>query len=143
MLHSAVALSILLSFVSSELLGILTGGLISGGYIAFYLEQPFRVLSTMVLALITYGIVKLMYHFMLIYGRRRFVLTVVISILLSTLYERLFFYMSSIPFDTRIIGYIIPGLIANDFEKQGIFKTLFMVLIIAVVIWLFLHLNLI
>ncbi len=142
MLATAVAFSILLSFASSEFLGILTGGLISGGYLAFFLEQPFRVVSTLALALITYGIVKILYNFVIIYGRRRFILTVIISLLLSMLYERLFFYMTSIPFDTRIIGYIIPGLIANDCEKQGIWKTLLMVLLIAVVIWLFLHLGL-
>ena len=39
-------------------------------------------------------------------------------------------------FDMRIIGYIVPGLIANDMLKQGVFKTLAAVLLLSAVIFL-------
>ena len=38
MLQQAIGLSIILGFLSTELLGLFTGGLISAGYLAFYVE---------------------------------------------------------------------------------------------------------
>ncbi len=139
MLHSAVAISILLGFLSTEFLGILSGGLVSAGYLAFYLEQPFRILTTILLSIITCGLIKLLQRRIILFGRRRFMLTVLFSMILAFLVEKGFVFLTDINQDMRIIGYIIPGLIANDMEKQGIVKTLLMVLLIAVIIWLIMH----
>ena len=141
MLHTAVALSVILGFASVEFLGLLSGGIVSAGYLAFYLEQPFRILSTLLLAMAVCALVKLLQNFMILYGRRRFMVTILLSIILSTVIEGSFILTSGIAQDLRMIGYIIPGLIANDMEKQGIFKTLVMVLVISLVIYLILHLG--
>ena len=141
MLHTAVALSVILGFASVEFLGLLSGGIVSAGYLAFYLEQPFRIFSTLALAVLVCLLVKLMQNFMIIYGRRRFMVTILLSIILSTVIEGSFIITSGIAQDLRMIGYIIPGLIANDMEKQGIFKTLAMVVIISLIIYLILHLG--
>lgn len=141
MLHTAVALSVILGFASVEFLGLLSGGIVSAGYLAFYLEQPFRIVSTLVLAVLVCLLVKLLQNFMIIYGRRRFMVTILLSIILSTVIEGSFIITSGIAQDLRMIGYIIPGLIANDMEKQGIFKTLAMVVIISLIIYLILHLG--
>lgn len=141
MLHAAVALSIILGFASTEFLGLLTGGIVSAGYIAFYLEQPFRVISTLVLSVATCLIVEFLQRHLILFGRRRFMITVLISIIISALWESSYFYFSFINQDLRIIGYIIPGLIANDMEKQGIVRTLLMLIIVSAIIWLFLHLR--
>lgn len=141
MLHSAVALSIILGFVSIEFLGLLPGGIVSAGYLAFFLEQPFRVLSTLLLAIVVCYVVKLLQNWLIIYGRRRFMLTVVLSIILSAIIEDNFIYVSGISQDFRIIGYIIPGLIANDMQKQGVVKTLLAVLVISMIIFLCMHLG--
>lgn len=141
MLHTAVALSVILGFASVEFLGLLSGGIVSAGYLAFYLEQPFRIVSTLALAVLVCLLVKLLQNFMIIYGRRRFMVTILLSIILSTVIEGSFIITSGIAQDLRMIGYIIPGLIANDMEKQGIFKTLAMVVIISLIIYLILHLG--
>lgn len=141
MLHTAVALSVILGFASVEFLGLLSGGIVSAGYLAFYLEQPFRILSTLALAVLVCLLVKLLQNFMIIYGRRRFMVTILLSIILSTVIDGSFIITSGIAQDLRMIGYIIPGLIANDMEKQGIFKTLAMVVIISLIIYLILHLG--
>lgn len=134
MLQQAIGLSIILGFLSTELLGIFTGGLISAGYLAFYLEQPWRILSTVVLSLVVYGITRLVSKLVILYGRRRFMITVVLGILLGWLYEDLSFYFSGFSQDLRIIGYIIPGLLANDMCKQGVVRTIVMVLVCALLI---------
>ena len=66
MLHAAVALSILLGFIFTEFFGVLTGGMISAGYLAFYLEQPFRIASTLILAILVFCSVKVLSNYLLI-----------------------------------------------------------------------------
>ena len=139
MLHSAVAISILLGFLSTEFLGVLSGGLVSAGYLAFYLEQPFRIITTLLLAMATCGLVKLLQRKIILFGRRRFMLTVLLCMIFAFFIEKCFFFFTDVNQDLRIIGYIIPGLIANDMEKQGVLKTLLMLLLIAGIIWLIMH----
>ncbi len=139
MLHTAVALSIVFGFIASEFLGLFAGGLISGGYLAFYLTQPLRIVSTLVISLVTYLCIKILSHFMILFGRRRFALCVLLGLLLSSLYSANYYFLTNIPYDMRAIGYIIPGLIANDMEKQGIIKTLLMVILITLLTWVCLH----
>lgn len=138
MLQQAIGLSIIMGFLSTELLGLFTGGLISAGYLAFYVEQPYRILSTLALALVVYGLTLLIGRAVILYGRRRFMLTVILGILLGWLYESQAYYLSGISQDLRVIGYIIPGLLANDMCKQGIWRTVLMVLVCTLLIRLIL-----
>ena len=138
MLQQAIGLSIILGFLSTELLGVFTGGLISAGYLAFYIEQPWRILSTVILSLIVYLVTLIIGKVCILYGRRRFMITVILGILLGWLYEELSFYLAGFSQDLRIIGYIIPGLMANDMCKQGILRTVIMVMVCALLIRLLL-----
>ena len=45
MLQQAIGLSIIMGFLSTELLGLFPGGLSAAGYLAFYVEQPYRILA--------------------------------------------------------------------------------------------------
>lgn len=65
-------------------------------------------------------------------------LTVILGILLGWLYESQSYYISGISQDLRIIGYIIPGLVANDMCKQGIWRTVLMILVCTLLIRLIL-----
>ena len=51
-------------------------------------------------------------------------LSILLSIFGVFIVEKSYFFLSSLSFDLRIIGYIIPGLIASDMEKQGIVRTI-------------------
>jgi len=112
MLQESIGLSIILSFLAGEFLGISAGGLVSPGYLAFFLDQPLRLLSTMALAAAIFLGVRLMQRFMILHGRRRFMATVLMSLAGTWILEQLFFYANAMNQDIRIIGYIIPGLIA-------------------------------
>ena len=113
--------------------------MISAGYLALFFEQPFRILSTVILAIIVYLIVKLFSNFLILFGRRRFMLTIIIGLIMSVVVEKAFILMTDINQDMRIVGYIIPGLIANDMLKQGVLKTLLLVLLLGGIIWLIMH----
>ena len=138
MLQQAIGLSIILGFISTELLGLFTGGLVSAGYLAFFLEQPYRVASTLVLSLAVYGLTKLIGKAVILYGRRRFMLTVILGILLGWVYESHAYYLNGISQDLRIIGYMIPGRLANDMCKQGAWRTVLMAMVCALLIRLIL-----
>ena len=47
MLYSTVALSVIISFLTTELTGLLTGGMISAGYLAYWFGEPMRIVSTL------------------------------------------------------------------------------------------------
>ncbi len=136
MLYSSVALSIVLSFISTEFIGVLTGGMISAGYLAYYAFEPTRILSTLVVAVVICLVVKALQHVLIIYGRRRFILCTLLSVFSVYLLERFYFCLSSVPVDLRVIGYIIPGLIASDMLKQGIVKTLIALITVTAVVCL-------
>ena len=123
MLYSTVALSVIISFLTTELTGLLTGGMISAGYLAYCFGEPMRIVSTLLMSILIAMIIRVSRHFLILYGRRRFMLSILLSIFGVYLVEKSYFFVSEFSFDMRIIGYIIPGLIASDMEKQGILRT--------------------
>ena len=93
-----------------------------------------RILSTFLLSALIALILRLSREFLILYGRRRFMLSILLSILFVYALEKAYFIMSPLSLDLRVIGYIIPGLIANDMEKQGIIRTsLALIIVIALV----------
>lgn len=134
MLFSTVALSVILSFLVTELTGLLTGGMVSAGYLAFYFSEPMRILSTFLLSALIALILRLSREFLILYGRRRFMLSILLSILFVYALEKAYFVLSPLSLDLRVIGYIIPGLIANDMEKQGIIRTSLALIIVTALV---------
>ncbi len=134
MLETAITLSIVFGFIISEALGILSGGLVSAGYLAFFIDQPLRIAATLILSIFIALLVSMVSRWLILFGRRRFVLTILLSLAAAWLFERVSHQVNLIPQDMRIIGYLIPGLIANDMVRQGVIKTLLALLLSAAVI---------
>lgn len=130
----AIALSVLWSFGLYEAFGLLTGGMVSAGYLCLFFEQPFRIVTTLLLAVIVYGLTRLLSRYVILYGRRRFMLVIVLSLIFAWVIERFILGIALIPQDTRIIGHVVPGLIANDMVKQGIPRTLLGVMLSAALV---------
>ena len=134
MLETAITLSIVFGFIISEALGILSGGLVSAGYLAFFIDQPLRIAATLGLSIFIALLVNSISQWLILFGRRRFVLTILLSLVAAWLFERFSYRMNLIPQDMRIIGYLISGLIANDMVRQGVIKTLLAAVLSATVI---------
>ncbi|MFQ6605100.1 MAG: poly-gamma-glutamate biosynthesis protein PgsC [Fidelibacterota bacterium] len=133
MAEITVGLGIALSLLLSEFLGVTAGGIIVPGYIALYLHQPVQVVVTFLVALLVFGIIKVLSHYMFIYGKRRIVLAIILGFLFGFITRNyLFSPVSTISF--AVIGNIIPGLIANWMDRQGVLKTLSVVMITAVLV---------
>lgn len=138
MVDVAVFLSVVLSFGMYEAFGLLTGGMVSAGYLCLYFEQPLRIVTTLALSVITYGVIRLISRFTIVYGRRRFMLTILLSLIFSWIIEQFLLGIALIPQDIRIIGHVVPGLIANDMANQGVTRTLLGILCSAAVVRLLL-----
>ncbi len=124
MVTLSLGVGLVLTFLFAEITGLVAGGLIVPGYLALYFDQPARILATFVIAIATYGIVALLSQVIVIYGRRRFLLMVLIGFAMGWLATK--YTGAIIPAGylyIRVIGFIIPGLIANEMSRQGIVKT--------------------
>ena len=128
MIEITLGLGIAFSLILSETLGVTAGGVIVPGYIALHLHQPDQVLMTFIAAIIVIGIVKFLSNFMFIYGKRRLVLTLLLGFMVGFL-SRNHFFSPVDTFSYAVIGNIIPGLIASWMDKQGVSRTISVVLI--------------
>ena len=67
MLYSTVALSVIISFLTTELTGLLTGGMISAGYLAYWFGEPMRIVSTLLMSILIAMIIRVSRHFLILY----------------------------------------------------------------------------
>ncbi|MBI5168535.1 MAG: poly-gamma-glutamate biosynthesis protein PgsC [Candidatus Eisenbacteria bacterium] len=141
MTEEAVGLGLVVSLIFSETLSLAAGGMVVPGYLALMIHQPMRVAGTIVVALVTLGLLKLISRYTLVYGRRRIVIAVLIGFSLGAVSRRLLvFDVKGLPLDFQTIGFVIPGLIANWMERQGIVQTLCVMITTAVLVRLLLML---
>ena len=133
----AIGLGIILSLFFTETLGVTAGGLIVPGYIALYLHEPYMVIGTFSISIITYLIVRGLSYFTLIYGKRRLVLSLLIAFLISYTVKGMG-PLFTIDGQLLVIGNIIPGLIANWMDRQGVLRTISVILITASIVHLIL-----
>ena len=136
----SIGLGLIVSVVFSETLGLAAGGMVVPGYMALMIHAPLRIAGTILVSLLTFYSIKLLSNYMFIYGRRRTVLVILIGFLLGWASRNFFMFQlpngSSIEFQS--VGYIIPGLIANWMERQGVIQTLSTMIVAAVVVRLLL-----
>jgi poly-gamma-glutamate biosynthesis protein PgsC/CapC len=137
--QAAVGIGVIISLIFSELLGASAGGIVVPGYIALYLDKPMQILGTLIISLLTWGIIRLISQFTLLFGKRRMVLSILIGFILGWASRMLVVHELTIhQFQMQSIGYIVPGLIANWFERQGFWKTVSTITIAAVLVRLML-----
>ena len=133
-----IGIGMVLSLFLTETLGVTAGGIIVPGYIAMNLEDPYRLITTFGISIIAYLIIKLISQFILVYGKRRLVLALLIGFLLGYFTRTENNLLSDLTqMDFVVIGNIIPGLIANWMDRQGVLRTIFTVIITAGVTKLF------
>lgn len=141
MIEVAVGLGVVFSLFFNEVFGVAAGGIVVPGYIALHLHQPLRLLGTLVVAFAAYGTIRIVSNFIIIFGRRRLVLAILLGFIFGYISRQLIFYdVFSVDFRMQAIGFIVPGLIANWMERQGIIKTLTIMFLTAVIVRLLLML---
>jgi gamma-polyglutamate biosynthesis protein CapC len=132
MVELAIGLGLTLNLILTEVFGFASAGLVVPGYLALYLTQPGRLLATWALALATWATVRYgLARLVVLYGRRRFGVTVLTGFLLNALFAHLLGHVPAEPLDLRAIGFIVPGLIANTALVQGVWPTVGLTFLVA------------
>lgn len=162
LLALAIGVGLIITLLVTEAFGIAAGGLVVPGYMALKIMQPVNFTLTILVALAAFAIVRVLSSFMVIYGRRMTGLTILTAYMLGALLElaigggialelspdgsmlmqggdtgsdnlnqRL---TDPVFVELGVIGYIIPGLIALWFNRQGVLPTLSAIIITSVLV---------
>ncbi|MBI9106435.1 MAG: poly-gamma-glutamate biosynthesis protein PgsC [Spirochaetales bacterium] len=132
MFETFIALSIIASLIYYETTDISPGGLITPGYLALFIDQPQRLLATLVIASIVYALILLLKKILPLYGRRQYALAISAAVLIKLLLSDLIISGPQFSVVINSVGVIVPGLIANDMAKQSAGRTLLSVIIVTV-----------
>ena len=123
--YLAIVIGTVLSLIVDEVFGIQCGGYIVPGYLAMVCDDIACVLIVFALSLITYLLINyVLPQFMILFGKRKFAVSLIVSIILKLATEMLF---PMIPFASvtfRGVGAITPSLLANSYSRQGIIYTI-------------------
>ena len=161
LLALAIGIGLLLTLLVTEAFGIAAGGLVVPGYMALKLMQPINFILTILVALATFAIIRVLSSFTVIYGRRMIGITILTAYVIGALLELAIgggvaFQLAPagaelvqgdsatdalnqqlgtpVFVELGVIGYIIPGLIALWFNRQGIMQTLSALIITSVLV---------
>jgi poly-gamma-glutamate biosynthesis protein PgsC/CapC len=124
MITEIFLIGLVAGFLFYELIGISPGGVIAPAYFALFVLQPGKIAMTVVLSLIIFIIIKYLSAYLVIYGRRKLLLALLLSFLLKLFIDLYLQPLNAVKFDLQSIGYIIPGLIANEMTRQKVMPTL-------------------
>lgn len=122
----AIVVGIVISMFWYERRNLSPGGVIVPGLVAlFVITRPLVIIYTLVVAFATLLIVKKLSDHIILFGRRRFSALMLISFGIAWALELVTNTMQGMSAEFQVIGFIIPGLIANEMQRQGSFETLY------------------
>lgn len=119
-----LVLGVVLGILFTELTDVSPGGLIVPGYIALFLDRPEKIALSLVIAVLTVAVLRLAGRFLILFGRRRFALFLLAGFAIRVVAEFLLPMVNPAFGGLEAIGWLIPGIIASDMDKQGIPRTL-------------------
>jgi poly-gamma-glutamate biosynthesis protein PgsC/CapC len=141
LLAEAIAIGLVLGFFCHEWLGLSPGGFVVPGYIALYWDRPGAVAATLALALLVFLAVGALSRISVLYGRRRFALMLLAGFAGQWLLQWAALQTGFPPIEIDAIGYIIPGLIANEMSRQQVLPTVCTLVAVSVAVRLVLVLT--
>jgi gamma-polyglutamate biosynthesis protein CapC len=124
MIVETLLVGLVVALLWAEVTDISPGGLIVPGYLALYLDRPLRVAATLAVAFLTLALYRLLARRLILFGRRRFVLTVLVGAVLSQAWLLVLPRLFEAPVELRVIGWLIPGILASSLARQRPWPTL-------------------
>ncbi|MGB7297664.1 MAG: poly-gamma-glutamate biosynthesis protein PgsC [Candidatus Aminicenantales bacterium] len=119
-----IFIGLLLALLYKEIMGLYPGGIIVPAFLALTLDHPAQALTTVAVACLSLVIYKLLARYFILFGSRRFVLILLVGGVLSQLCALAVPRLVPSPVEFQVIGFIIPGLLANNLERQKFLTTL-------------------
>ncbi len=130
----SIGVGLVVGLLFTEFFGISSGGLVVPGYIALFLDRPMDIIVTFLVAFLAFSIVRVMSLFLIVYGKRRTALMILVGYLLGMLLKENSSFFMNVDNSLSIIGFIIPGLIATWMDRQGTVQTIASTLTIAIIV---------
>ena len=113
-----LAFGMLLGMFYYQKTGWACGGIITPGVIAMYIGDPGKVLVSLAAGLVTWVILDILVRFFSLYGRQRLATAMLIALALR-------YPLVSVWGETSLwLGWVVPGLIGADIQRQGMAITL-------------------
>ncbi len=129
-------LGLLISLLFIGITGIHPGGVIVPSYLVLFMNSPARIAGTLIVSLLTLLCFKLASNWLIIFGSRRFVFMLLVAGIWTFLWLRFFPALLPASMEFRVIGWVVPGLIANNFERQGVLVTTASLVTVTVAVYL-------
>jgi poly-gamma-glutamate biosynthesis protein PgsC/CapC len=113
-----LALGMLLGMFYYHKTGWACGGIITPGVIAMYIGDPAKVGVSIAAGLLTWVILDVLVRFFNLYGRQRLAAAMLIALALR-------YPLVSVLGETSLwLGWVVPGLVGADIQRQGLLTTL-------------------
>jgi gamma-polyglutamate biosynthesis protein CapC len=143
----SIALGIAVSMLFYEKQNLVPGGVIVPGYVTLTLDRPYMLLSTFAVAIVTLFVLKRVSNHLVLFGRRKFSFMMLTSFIVGWAMQSV--VAIALTFSQfpgvgptgifQVIGFIIPGLVANSMERQGITKTMYALVVVSVITYVLLY----
>jgi len=128
-------IGLLISLVYVGLTGFYPGGIIVPSYLVLFMEQPSRIAGTLVAAFLTLICYTIASKYLILFGKRRFIFMILFGGLWTFVWLTVFPSIFPASVEFRVIGWVIPGLIANNFERQGVLVTTASLVTVTVIVY--------
>lgn len=128
--YVSLIIGMAISLLIAEIFGINPGGMIVPGYLALICDDIPQMILVFAVSVAVYLIVNfILPKFIILFGRRKFVATLIVGVIIKLLLELAFPVLPFSVFEFRGLGVVTPSLIANSYTKQGFRYTVPAVLI--------------
>ena len=128
-------IGLLVSLIFIGVTGYYPGGIIVPSYLVLFMDQPARIIGTLMAAFLSVLCFKMVAHYFILFGRRRLVFMILIGGFWTMLWLQVFPFIFPASLEFRVIGWVIPGLIGNHFERQGVIVTTASLVTVTVVVY--------
>lgn len=118
-----LSLGLFISLIYADVLMITAGGLIVPGYVAFMLHEPVMLGIMLLTSLVTYLVLLVASRVTILFGRRLFVLAILIGLVLHLSANALMAPPERLAPSLLDFSWVVPGLLALWIYRQGIVTT--------------------
>ena len=113
-----LAAGLLLGMLYYQRTGWACGGIITPGVVALYIFDPLKIAVALAAGLATWALLSLLVRFTSVYGRQRLAAALLIALALR-------YPLVPVWGETSLwLGWVVPGLIGADMQRQGVAMTL-------------------
>lgn len=125
-----MTVGIAVAVILLELTGLIAGGIIVPAYVSLILFSPASLGALLAMAVAILLALRLLGQFIALYGTRRYGISVLLGGVLNAFAQNLL-APAALPIEWSAFGYLVPGLMAYHFDRQGVVRTVLMIAIAA------------